>query len=55
MSSDPGGLPRYPIKTVLPVAALLLLLQGVSEIVKHLRAIAGERIDESFHREEEAM
>lgn len=34
MSSDPDGLPRYPIKTVLPVAFGLLLLQGISHSIK---------------------
>ena len=34
MSPDPGGLPRYPIKTVVPVGFLLLALQGVAEIVR---------------------
>ena len=34
MSSDPGGLPRYPIKTVIPVAFLLLAIQGLSEAAK---------------------
>ena len=35
MSPDPGGLARYPIKTLLPVAFLLLLLQSVSSIIKN--------------------
>ena len=34
-SPDPGGLPRYPIKTVILVSFLLLLLQGISQIVKN--------------------
>ena len=33
-SPDPGGLPRYPIKTLLPVALLMLFFQGISEIIK---------------------
>ena len=33
-SPDPGGLPRYPIKTVILVSFLLLLLQAISQIVK---------------------
>lgn len=33
-SPDPGGLPRWPIKALLPAAFLLLLLQGLSELVK---------------------
>ncbi|MGA0254265.1 MAG: TRAP transporter small permease subunit [Rhodothermales bacterium] len=37
MSPDPGGLPRYPIKTVIPVAFLLVMVQGVS---MPIRAVA---------------
>ena len=40
-SPDPGGLPRYPIKTVAPVAFLLLFLQGLSQCVKHGAALLG--------------
>lgn len=41
LSPDPGGLPRYPIKTVIPVAFTLLLLQGCAEVVHHVRALRG--------------
>ncbi|RPJ11444.1 MAG: TRAP transporter small permease subunit [Deltaproteobacteria bacterium] len=30
------GPPLYPIKTVIPITALLLLLQGVSEVIKKI-------------------
>ncbi len=30
MSPDPGGLPRYPIKTIVPLAFVLVLIQGIS-------------------------
>ncbi|MEM8485602.1 MAG: TRAP transporter small permease subunit [Bacteroidota bacterium] len=33
MSPDPGGLPRYPIKTIIPIAFILLILQGVSMVI----------------------
>jgi TRAP-type mannitol/chloroaromatic compound transport system permease small subunit len=33
-SSDPGGLPRYPIKTLIPLAFLLVLLQAISMLIK---------------------
>ncbi|HWV57510.1 MAG TPA: TRAP transporter small permease subunit [Longimicrobiales bacterium] len=36
-SPDPGGLPRYPLKTMVIVGFALLALQGVSELVKALR------------------
>ncbi len=35
-SSDPGGLPRYLVKSLLPLACILLFLQGVSETIKHI-------------------
>jgi len=36
VSPDPGGLPRYPIKTLIPIAFILLIFQGISEIIKNL-------------------
>jgi len=41
-SADPGGLPRYPIKTVILVSFFLLLLQAISQIVKYAAILAGE-------------
>lgn len=34
VSPDPGGLARYPIKAVILVCFFLLLLQGVSQVIK---------------------
>ncbi|MGK7888434.1 MAG: TRAP transporter small permease subunit [Leptolyngbyaceae cyanobacterium] len=34
MSPDPGGLPRYPIKSVIIVSFLSLMAQGLSEGIK---------------------
>jgi TRAP-type mannitol/chloroaromatic compound transport system permease small subunit len=39
MSPDPGGLPRYPIKSAVLVAFVLLGLQGISELVKRVEAV----------------
>jgi len=36
ISPDPGGLPRYPIKTVVPLAFALLMAQGVSMGIKQI-------------------
>ena len=36
MSPDPGGLPRYPIKTMIPIAFVLLILQGISMVIKQV-------------------
>lgn len=40
-SSNPGGLPRYPIKTVIPIAFALLTLQGISQAIKAAGVITG--------------
>jgi TRAP-type mannitol/chloroaromatic compound transport system permease small subunit len=45
MSSDPGGLPRYPIKSVILVAFALLLLQGLAQAIKHLAELRGVDLD----------
>jgi TRAP-type mannitol/chloroaromatic compound transport system permease small subunit len=39
-SPDPGGLPRYPIKTVILISFFLLLLQAISQIVKNAAILA---------------
>lgn len=41
MSPDPGGLPRYPIKTMILVSFLLLILQGIAVAIKNLAIICG--------------
>ncbi len=41
MSPDPGGLPRYPIKALILVSFALLVLQGLSQVLKHIDAIRG--------------
>ena len=41
-SPDPGGLPRYPVKTLLPLGLALLGLQGLAQIPGYLRTIRGE-------------
>lgn len=39
VSPDPGGLPRYPIKTLIPVTFGLLILQGISELIKKIAVL----------------
>lgn len=41
MSPDPGGLPRYPIKALIPVAFLLLLVQGLSLLIRRAAFLFG--------------
>ncbi len=45
MSPDPGGLPRYPIKAMIPLGFGLLALQAVSEGIKSLLTLTGSRSD----------
>lgn len=41
-SPDPGGLPRYPIKTVVPIAFALLAAQGISILIKQVAVLRGD-------------
>jgi TRAP-type mannitol/chloroaromatic compound transport system permease small subunit len=40
-SSDPGGLIRWPVRALIPLAFGLLALQGVSEIIKRIGFLKG--------------
>jgi TRAP-type mannitol/chloroaromatic compound transport system permease small subunit len=40
-SSDPGGLIRWPVRMLIPIAFSLLALQGVSEIIKRIGFLKG--------------
>ncbi len=40
-SPDPGGLARWPLKAVVPIAFGLVALQGISEIIKRLGILRG--------------
>jgi TRAP-type mannitol/chloroaromatic compound transport system permease small subunit len=40
-SGNAGGLPIYPLKAMLLVAFSLLLLQAISEIIKHIAVLRG--------------
>jgi TRAP-type mannitol/chloroaromatic compound transport system permease small subunit len=40
-SSDPGGLLRWPVRALIPLAFTLLALQGFSEIVKRIAFLRG--------------
>lgn len=39
VSADPGGLPRYPLKAVILVCFVLLLAQGVAELIRDVRVL----------------
>ena len=42
ISSNPGGLVRWPAKLMLPLGFVLVTLQGLAEIVKRLAYLRGE-------------
>jgi TRAP-type mannitol/chloroaromatic compound transport system permease small subunit len=52
VSPNPGGLARYPIKTVIPIAFTLLILQGISQLIKAVAVLRGQR-DSVFESAEE--
>jgi len=41
ISSNAGGLIRWPVKILLPVGFALLTLQGISELIKRIAMITG--------------
>jgi TRAP-type mannitol/chloroaromatic compound transport system permease small subunit len=43
LSPDPEGLPRAPIKSFILVAFTLLMLQAVSQVIKYLAFLVGDR------------
>lgn len=50
MSPDPGGLPRYPIKTLVPISFALLFAQGIARALRDAAALLGaQTADEASH------
>lgn len=49
ISTDAGGLIRWPVKLVIPVAFALLILQGVSELIKRIGYLRGVLAEEAEH------
>lgn len=41
MSSDAGGLLRWPVKILIPIGFALLILQGLSELIKRVAQLTG--------------
>lgn len=39
MSPDPGGLPRFPIRLVIPLAFVFLMLQGVAFLLREVAVL----------------
>jgi len=42
MSANPGGLIRWPVRLLVPIGFFLLLLQGISELIKRLAFLRGK-------------
>jgi TRAP-type mannitol/chloroaromatic compound transport system permease small subunit len=52
MSSNAGGLIRWPVFALVPVGFALLLIQGVSELIKRIAFLQG-RIDDPTKKKQE--
>jgi TRAP-type mannitol/chloroaromatic compound transport system permease small subunit len=54
MSSNAGGLLRWPVKFILPLGFALLAFQGISEIIKRIAALQGRIVlDSKYERPEQ--
>ena len=49
-SSDPGGLIRWPVRILIPLAFWLLALQGLSEIIKRIGFLKGLVPESEFEK-----
>lgn len=49
ISPNPGGLARYPLKTVIIIAFALLIAQGISETIKNVAFLRGDPRSGSIH------
>ena len=52
-SSDPGGIPLYIVKTLIPIMFYLLIAQGISELIKNIAFVSGHPNSRSIHAEPE--
>ena len=50
MSSNAGGLIRWPVYLLIPLGFVLLMLQGVSELVKRIAFLQGQGPDVLAHQ-----
>lgn len=54
MSQSAGGLIRWPVYALIPAGFALLMLQGVSELIKRIAFLMGQGPDSLAHDAEEA-
>lgn len=50
---SPAGVPVFPLKTLIPVAGILLLLQGIAEIIRCIHCIRTGEWPQRLHDVEE--
>ncbi len=48
-SPNAGGLPQWPIKALIPIAFALLFVQGLSELIKRIAIIRGDKEEPRAH------
>ena len=48
-SADPGGIPVYLFKLLIPIMFVMLIVQAISEIIKHSAFLAGVANSGSIH------
>ncbi len=51
MSPDPGGLPRYPIKSMIIVSYILLIFQGIAEAIKNWAIFTDQLTPQEEHHD----
>lgn len=49
VNRNAGNIPVYPIKTMIIVAFVLLILQGISELIKNVAFLQGRADSRSIH------
>ena len=52
-SSDPGGIPLFIVKTLIPIMFFLLIAQGISELIKNIAFVSGHPNSRSIHAKPE--
>ena len=51
MSQNAGGMPRWPLKLFIPLGFSLILLQGLSELIKCVHSLlTGERRQHAYEK-----
>ena len=51
-SPDPGGLPRYPIRTMIPLAFVFLMIQGTAMVIRNVAILRGHDVAGTSGRDE---